>query len=466
MNIVKRENITLFELNKNIQEKINSNFPDKLWIIAEISELKVNRNGHCYLELIEKDIISDKIIARSRATIWAFTYRMLRPYFENTTGHELSEGIKILVHINVEFHELFGFSLNITDIDPNYTLGDLAQKKAKILKQIIDEGVFNMNKELLFPVVPQKIAIISSATAAGYQDFIQQLKNNSFNYKFYTKLFPSIMQGITAEESIVTALDKIYQYESFFDIVVIIRGGGSQADLSCFDSYLLAANVAQFPIPVLTGIGHDKDESIIDMVAHKKLKTPTAVAEYIIEKTSEFEYNIDIIKRNIFELITVYIQDQKSKLIQYKTVIIPSIRNNLNKNNYHQAILIEKLKNLIKHFNKKKSNHLVKLSNNVEKFSTRIINNNSEKISFYKNKLKLKSLLYTQKQNLILSNLKNKTELLNPENILKRGYSITYLNGRNLKDLENINEDNEIITKLFTGYIRSTVREKFKDYKK
>ncbi|MCK5170666.1 MAG: exodeoxyribonuclease VII large subunit, partial [Bacteroidales bacterium] len=216
------QKFTLLELNKNIQEKINSNFPNSIWVIAEISELKVNKNGHCYIELVEKDAITDNIIARSRATIWAFTYRMIRPYFENTTGHELSPGIKILVQANIEFHELYGFSLNVTDIDPKYTLGDLAQKKAETLKKLESEGVLNMNKEQVFPIVPQKIAIISSNTAAGYEDFINQLENNSENYKFYYRLFPAIMQGEKADNSIIEALEKIYEYENIFDIVVII----------------------------------------------------------------------------------------------------------------------------------------------------------------------------------------------------------------------------------------------------
>ena len=200
------QKFTLLELNRDIQEKIKSNYSSNVWVIAEISELNINRNGHCYLELIEKDIISDDIISKSRATIWAFTYRMLRPYFESTTGHELSSGIKILVKASVEFHELYGLSLNITDIDPNYTLGDLAQKKQKILRDLEEEGVIHMNKEIDFPVVPQKIAIISSDSAAGYQDFMNQLTNNPYKYKFYTKLFPAIMQGLQAEEAIINAL--------------------------------------------------------------------------------------------------------------------------------------------------------------------------------------------------------------------------------------------------------------------
>lgn len=455
------QKFTLLELNKDIQEKIKSNYSTTVWVIAEISELNVNRNGHCYLELIEKDVITDNIISKSRATIWAFTYRMLNPYFENATGHKLSSGIKILVQASVEFHELYGLSLNITDIDPNYTLGDLAQKKAEILKRLEEEGVLQMNKEITFPSVPQKIAIISSDSAAGYQDFINQLTNNSFEYKFYTKLFPSVMQGLQAEDSIISSLEKIYEYESFFDLVVIIRGGGSQSDLSCFNNYLLSANIAQFPLPVITGIGHDKDESIVDLVAHKKLKTPTAVAEFLIEKVSEFENNLIFLKESILDIVTYNIQNQKTKLTLFHTIIVPIIKNSIGKLNYQLDLLIEKLKNEISQLIKQESMFLVSLSNSVEKKSTKTIFETSQKIQHFKNKIKSSSLLQIQMQNLFIKNAENKLTLLDPKNIFKRGYSITYLNGKAMKNIKDINENDEIITKLLYGVVRSKVEEKY-----
>ena len=270
------------------------------------------------------------------------------------------------------------------------------------------------------------------------------------------------MQGLQAEESIIDSLEKIYNYEDFFDLVVIIRGGGSQADLSCFNNYLLAANVAQFPLPVLTGIGHDKDESIVDIVANKKLKTPTAVAEYIIEKTSDFEDNLHYLKDNILDLVIGNIQDQKTKLAQYGAITVPAVKNNLDKNNYQLDIILEKLKNSIKQSSQEKINQLVKFSSLLEKTSTKVIYDQSEKIITVENQLKHRCALHTQKQNLIIDNLENKAALLNPENILKRGYSITYFNGKKLKDFKKIKENDELTTKLFSGFVRSTVREKFK----
>ncbi len=454
------QTITLLELNKNIQETIHDGFPNAVWVVAEISELKVNRNGHCYLELIEKDAISDHIIARSRAVIWAFTFRMVKPYFENITGQELVPGLKVLVKASVEFHELYGLSLNITDIDPNYTLGDLAQKRTEIINRLEEEGVINMNKELLFPLVPQKVAIISSETAAGYQDFINQLENNSFGYTFYYKLFPSVMQGAQTEDSIIRSLEKIYEYENFFDLVVIIRGGGSQADLSCFNNYLLAANVAQYPIPVLTGIGHDKDESIVDLVAHKKLKTPTAVAEYIIEKTASFEESLIELNHTIINIAKEYLQDQKVLLHQHGIDLEHLVTRKIDKQAGYLILKKEKIRNSIIQLYKHKNVSLDKLVNITEQKVHQLLLSQGNKIHLYKKKLNYGSSLFIANQKAMLKNREDKNTLLDPANILKRGYSITYLNGKTLYDIKSVTENDEIITKLFRGFIRSKVKEK------
>lgn len=341
--------ISLLELNHNIQESLKKGFPESLWIIAEISELKINRNGHCYLELIEKDLINENIVARSRATIWAFTFKMIKPYFESVTSQELLPGLKILFKASIEFHEAYGLSLNITDIEPNYTLGDLAKKRAETIKRLENDGIINMNKELELPKVIQRIAIISSETAAGYQDFITQLNNNNFNFAFYTKLFPSVMQGVQAEESIINSLEKIYQYEELFDIAVLIRGGGSQADLNCFNNYLLASHISQFPLPVLTGIGHDKDESVTDIVAHTKLKTPTAVAEFIIQQNMVFENYIDGIGTSIYENVKDYISQQLNRLQHIKNMMSPITNNFLLKENHNLGQLKHFVYNTIKY---------------------------------------------------------------------------------------------------------------------
>ncbi|MEA2105188.1 MAG: exodeoxyribonuclease VII large subunit [Bacteroidota bacterium] len=457
------QKISLLELNQSIQEKIKLNFPESLWVVAEISELKINRSGHCYLELIEKDAINENIIAKSRATIWAFTFRMLKPYFESVTGHELASGLKILIRVTVEFHALYGFSLNITDIDPNYTLGDLAQKKAETLRKLEEDGIVHMNKELEFPIVPQKIAVISSETAAGYQDFMHQLTNNKYGYKYYIKLFPSLMQGLQAEESIIDALERIFKNEHFFDIVVLIRGGGSQADLNCFNNYLLAANVAQYPIPVLTGIGHDKDESIVDIVAYQKLKTPTAVAEYIIEKTLAFEQMIDFYKERIYDIAIDFIHHQKTKLIQSSTIFIPITKNILDKQNNKFALLQEKFKNSATQLIHKKKNTINRYISTIQHTTTKSLLSANENITFFKKTLITESKHTLKNHNSLLNNFENKVTLLDPTNILKRGYSITFNeNQKIIKKIQQININDEVITKLFDGKFRSTVTIKNK----
>lgn len=322
--------ITLCDLNKSIRGTLKSNFQQPLWIVAEISEVNVNASGHCYLELIQKDKDSDQIIARSRATIWGQTFRFLRPYFETTTRHPFSEGLSILIKITVEFHEVFGLSLNITDIEPTYTVGDIALQRQKIIERLEKEGVADMNRQVPLVRPCRKIAIISSESAAGYGDFIDQLTYNDHGYKFYYRLFPAIMQGDEAERTIIAALDRIDNYGDFFEAVVIIRGGGSQADLHCFNSYLLACHVAQFPLPVLTGIGHEQDDSVVDIVAHKRLKTPTAVAEFLISHNEQAEISLYEIAEMITTEARSFLDDKVDELARLSNSIHFSMKDNLN----------------------------------------------------------------------------------------------------------------------------------------
>jgi exodeoxyribonuclease VII large subunit len=452
--------ITLLELNKSIQDTLKQEFSDSIWIVAEISELKVNRNGHCYLELIEKDLVNDSIIAKTRATIWAFTFRMLKPYFENTTGNPLTPGLKVLVQANIEFHELYGLSLNITDIDPNYTLGDLAQKKLKIINQLREDGIIDMNKDVEFPITPQKIAVISSETAAGYQDFVNQLLNNDHGYSYYLKLFPAIMQGLQAEESIISALEFIYKNEELFDIVVIIRGGGSQADLNCFDNYNIASNVAQFPLPILTGIGHDKDESILDIVSYKQLKTPTAVAEYILNTTNAFETYLELQKEKIESLSFDYFNNLQTKLSIAATNLSNLTKENLNKEYFELKLTQEKFNSKLNHSFRKRN---IKISNYVNSLETRIkeiMRSKENDLTTHKMKLEHYTNVVIKKQNYVLENRENKANLLDPSTILRRGYSLTYKNNHLVRNINELNQKDLLITKLFNGFIRSKVESK------
>ena len=275
------QSLTLLDLQRMVRATLESRFRDPLWISAEISELKVNRSGHCYLNLVEKGATDGAPRAEARAVIWKSAYLSMASMFEAATGATLRAGLRVLVRVIVTYHEIYGFSLQIIDIDPRYTLGEIERRRRETIARLQQDGVWDMNRELELPRPTLRIAIVSSDTAAGYQDFMNELGRST--YRFQTTLFRSLMQGDAAEESIVAALTEIAQREEDFDVAAIIRGGGSTSDLALFDSYLIASYVAQFPLPIFSGIGHDKDVSVVDMVAHTSLKTPTAVATKLVE---------------------------------------------------------------------------------------------------------------------------------------------------------------------------------------
>ena len=310
------ESYSLSELGKCIKMTLKTAFAEPVWVRAEISEMHENVSGHCYLDLIEKADDTDALVAKQKATIWAFTYRMLKPYFESETGATLRAGMKVLLLCEVEFHEVYGVSLNVRDIDPAFTVGEMAVRRAEIIRRLTDDGIVDMNKQQPLAPVPQRVAVISSATAAGYGDFCDQLRNNVFGYTFYTKLFPATMQGTQTEQSVVAALDKICDFIDNFDVVVIIRGGGATSDLVAFDNYNLALHCAQFPLPIISGIGHQRDESVVDLVAHTRVKTPTAAAEFLVARINDFEKNIDEMAQNVAFSAREVVHDELLRLQQ------------------------------------------------------------------------------------------------------------------------------------------------------
>lgn len=445
------KSISLLALNQRINEVINGSFTDLYWVIAEISEIKVNSAGHCYLELVEKDPDGLHISARVRATIWSYTFRILKPYFESVTKKTVEAGMKVLVKCSVEFHEVYGLSLNIQDIDPTYTIGELARKREEILQRLEEEGVISMNRELNIPLVPQRIAIISSPTAAGFEDFIQQLKSSNATIKFYSKLFPTIMQGAEAEKSIINALDCIYGYEQFFDVVVIIRGGGSQADLSCFDSYQLAYYITQFPLPIITGIGHEKDESVTDIVAHTRLKTPTAVADFIIQQgVALLNYLIEVQNRTI-NITGSEVQEQNSYLDNISNILALKTTNRLDKQHQIVSKATEKAFFLARNYTRSKQAQLSAITSELkhavkQTTSSRAIN--LENLiralpPLFKNGVKL--------QRNRLNSAEKTSQFLDPGNVLKRGYSITSANGRIIKRSKDLKPGDLIKTTYFSG---------------
>lgn len=323
--------LSLSQLNRLVGEVVKETFSETYWLIAETSDVRINHsNGHCYLEFIEKNELTGSTIAKAKGYIWSNTFKVLKPYFEETTKQAFTSGLKILVRIGIDFHELYGYGLTVYDIDSTYTLGDLQQKRQEIINRLDKEGILTLNKELVFPSIPQRIAIISSPTAAGYEDFSDHLINNKYGFIFYPKLFPAIMQGEQTESSVIQALDKIYQHQDFFDAVVIIRGGGATSDLSSFDSYLLAANCAQFPLPIITGIGHERDDTILDIVAYHRAKTPTAAADFLIEKTATTYDNLQNLSMRIPGAALSLLEGQQAGIELYKVKLHHSVKNRLN----------------------------------------------------------------------------------------------------------------------------------------
>lgn len=304
--------ITLRELQRRVKSALEGQFALPVWVSAEISEIKVNYSGHCYLELVEKGGDNGVPTAQARAVVWRSHYPRISGYFEAETGQRLAAGIKILAKVLVSYHELYGFSLQITDIDPSYTLGDMERQRQQTIAQLQQDGVWEMNREVPMPTVVQRIAIVSSANAAGYQDFCKELGKSP--YRFELTLFDAFMQGAAAEESIVEALCNVATNLEKFDAVVLIRGGGSRSDLNCFNAYRLCAHMAQFPLPVVTGIGHDKDTSVADMVAHTALKTPTAVAGWLVERMAEVDGWLDYAALQLHDTTTAAMHASEVRL--------------------------------------------------------------------------------------------------------------------------------------------------------
>ena len=407
------KHITLLELNRLVREVIESEMPHEYWVEAELSECRESR-GHCYMELIEKDEHSATPIAKASAKCWAQKWMLVRPYFERTTGQRLAAGMKVLLKVYPQFHEAFGFSWIVTDIDPTYTMGDMAQKRQEIIRQLKEEGVFELQKELELPVFSQRIAVISSETAAGYGDFCNQLSDNPYGFQFRTWLFPAIMQGEGTGQSIIAALEKIYTIINQFDCVVIIRGGGATSDMSGFDTLELAENVANFPIPIITGIGHERDESILDMVSHMRVKTPTAAA---------------------------------ALLIDHLKIVLDTINNS--QNNITRSVQ-QKLSTL--------NAQLLTVSEAIPRLFSIVKTRHEARLDTFEQKIPMlieRRLTNTCHQ---LEILEEKVKSLDPQLLLKRGYSITLHNGKAVRDPRQLRQGDEIETRLEKGTLKSIIK--------
>ena len=393
--------MTLYELNQLVREAIDAELSDEYWVEAELSEVREVR-GHCYLELVQ---FSSNIapntshlasregrtpIARASAKCWQSTWTLIRPHFERITGQSLSVGMKVLLKVYPQFHEAYGFSWIVTDIDPTFTLGDMARRRQEIIRQLKEEGVFDLQKSLQLPIFCQRIAVISSANSAGYGDFVNQLINNDFGFRFETTLFPATMQGDDVEPSIINALNKVNSSPDF-DCVVIIRGGGATTDLSGFDTLLLAENVANFPLPIITGIGHERDESVLDLVSHTSVKTPTAVAAFLIDHLCQINDFLITAQETISRLFSLYAVRQEARLDSLNSRLQPAINSKMQRELHRLQLLGQRATSL------------------------------------------------------------------DPALLLQRGYSITLVNGKALRDPADVKPGDEITTRLEKGTIKSKV---------
>lgn len=405
--------LSLLELNALVRRSLEQCLPDEYWIQAELSDVRSNSTGHCYLEFIQKDPRSNNMIAKARGMIWNNIFRLLKPYFEETTGQLFTSGIKVLVKVTVQFHELYGYSLTVLDIDPTYTLGDMARRRREILLQLEEEGVLTLNKELEMPLLPQRIAVVSSATAAGYGDFCHQLQHNPGGFFFYAELFPALMQGNQVEESVLAALDRINARVDEFDVVVIIRGGGATSDLSGFDTYLLAAACAQFPLPIITGIGHERDDTVLDSVAHTRVKTPTAAAELLIHRMTEVAEYLEELSLRLQQGAYTMLEQEWRKLETLQTRIPGLVHRKLTDARF--ALL------------------------SARKDLSQVAQS------------------YMSRQRHRLQLLQQRIADASPDQLLKRGYSITLKNGKTVTDAASLKPGDQIVTRLSKGEVHSVV---------
>jgi len=475
-----RNVVSLLELHTSIREALADVFPATCWVRAETSDVRVNASsGHCYLEFIEKDPKTGQTVAKARGTIWSRTFQTIKPYFEKETKQTFASGLKVLVNVSVEFHELYGYSLSVYDIDPSYTVGDLVRKRAEVLRRLQEEGIFDLNRELPFPLLPQRIAMITSPTAAGYEDFTRQLNDNSFGYPFYIKLFPAVMQGDKTEESVIAALDRIFPHTGFFDVVVIIRGGGSTSELNSFDTYTLAAHCAQFPLPVITGIGHERDDTIVDLVAHTRLKTPTAVATFLIDCLNHEAGLVQKIEKTIFDAVIQRILREKS-VIQSLTAKLPLTitgslerhRKQLQTMTTYLSALPQLLRSYLDKINAlpsrlqrasgtvllRRSTLIAEMPSRLHRAAGTVLLRRSALITEMPVRLRRAyETLLAEKRRAVELN-EQYVKMVSPDYILKRGYTLTFKNGRIVKMANDLAAGDEITVKFVDGEKQGVIR--------
>lgn len=453
----KQSYISLTELQEMIRNQIEQRFPEQVWVTAEVAEFKMQGNGHCYLELVEKEDKEEIISTRVRAIIWSARAGFIIPYFQSATGSTVEAGMQILIKVTVSYHKLYGLSLQISDIDPSYTLGKIALKRNLILERLNKEGVTEMNRELNFPLFPERIAIISSESASGYTDFIKELAGNKQGYRFSVTLFKTAMQGKETSASVCKALDDIFSHSRKFDIVAIVRGGGSQTDLSWFDDYDIAYMITQFPLPVITGIGHEKDLSVTDIVAYRYLKTPTAAARFIIDHTTETEAYLNSLARGISINITTALEERKKEMEKIEKALKPAAEKIVREQRDKYRTIAARIPSMTGGLISRHSAFLAGYRNRLQRSTDRLFA--GERRYFGEFSGHLTKALHTifnlsgEKLRFLDRNIIN----LSPDVLLSRGYSITRINGKALNSIEKLKEGDRVNTTLHNGNFDSEI---------
>ena len=428
--------LTLSQLNGLVREVIELSMPDDYWVVVELASVRES-HGHCYMELVEKDDRTNTPVAQARACCWRNVWMRLEPKFTSATGQSLHAGLKVLLRLHANFHEAYGFSWVITDIDPSYTMGDMARRRQEILRLLREQGVIDMNKTLTVPSFALRIAVISSATAAGYGDFCNQLAANEYGFKFRTQLFPAVMQGEQVQDSVISALETINSQVDSFDVVVIIRGGGSTADLSGFDTLSLAENVANFPLPVITGIGHDRDQSVLDIVACVSQKTPTAVAAFLIDNLAATLERIDGCSRRLTQCV--------SRRVQQEHFAVQRLEQRLS-----SAIVLRVTR---------ETNRLVQCSVRLSHAVSARLTCERNRITSAADRLPLLVSVALERERHRLAMLEQRVEGVNPVNILRRGYSVTMFEGKAVTDSALLSAGDEVTIMLASGKVGAVVKE-------
>ena len=447
--------ISLSQLNGLIREAIEINFIDEIWLVAEIAEMRLAGAGHCYLDLVEKK--EGRIVARMRANIWKFQYDRIVSNFFSATGSNLQKGMKVLFSVSLNFHEQYGISLVVKNIDSNYSIGDLERKKKEIIQKLIHEKLIDKNAELDLELVPKRIAVISSETAAGYGDFISQLENNNGGYCFETTLFQSVMQGVGLESSIVTNLRKIDSDN--FDCIVLIRGGGASLDLAGFDNYELGKSIANSKLPVLTGIGHERDETIADVVANTKLKTPTAVAEFLIGRMQEFEdYCIGLREALVF-FTREKVAHNKMLLKQMSHETKSNTQKILGKNRVNLAKINASIPRIVKSFYINENQKSKQFVNRLAVLKSNKVNEEKTRLLKIESKIQSSCFHRVEKENSKIILFRKTIKLIHPDNVLKRGYAMVLKDGKVLTQKGQLIKGEEIEIKLRDGIKKSKIIE-------